>query len=316
MFENFIYKKMEVCLRALEPANLPAYKGSMLRGVIGQTLRRVSCISKDTECTKCSHSNVCPYANVFYCVDKNDDDMLTTVDTLPNPFIIYPLDNGMMKCKQGDLLKFNLTLLGKAVLNIHYFIHAIYEIRNLGLGFERKKFEAVHINDADTGGIIADEGTIYYENIKGNTIKTYNSELDHITFVFDTPLRIKDDGRFTENISFHVLLKNILRRIAMVSEYHIGERFSINHKELLEKSRDIKTCSINLRWQPMDRYSSRVKRKLSMGGVLGEISFKGDLSQYYPFLYAGKLFHIGKGCTIGLGHYNLLIKNQKTERGD
>jgi len=44
---------------------------------------------------------------------------------------------------------------------------------------------------------------------------------------------------------------------------------------------------------------------MSLGGIVGSISFKGDLTKFTPFFEAGKILCIGKNCSMGLGSYDV-----------
>lgn len=231
--------------------------------------------------------------------------MLTKVETIPNPFVVYSLMNGKQVFETGDKFVFHLTLFGKAISYIHYFIHAVTEIENLGIGAERNKFKVELIMDMVTKEILLKDNCYYLNGLKGQSFYYKPENIKEITLMFDTPLRVKDRGDFTQNLSFHLLMRNILRRIAMIYEYYMDDPFEIDYKQLLEEAKNIKTSRVNLRWQKMFRYSSRSNRKLSIGGVLGSITYKGDLEKFLPFIYLGELLHIGKGCTLGLGHYSI-----------
>ena len=44
-----------------------------------------------------------------------------------------------------------------------------------------------------------------------------------------------------------------------------------------------------------------------MCGVVGEMIFRGDLTQFLPYLRLGEILHIGKGTAYGLGRYSLTV---------
>ena len=45
--------------------------------------------------------------------------------------------------------------------------------------------------------------------------------------------------------------------------------------------------------------------RLDLPAIEGWIVFDGDLTELTPILEAGKYFHVGKGATIGFGHYEV-----------
>ncbi len=44
---------------------------------------------------------------------------------------------------------------------------------------------------------------------------------------------------------------------------------------------------------------------MKMRGFLGEITFKGDLEKFLPFIMLGEYIHVGKGTSFGLGKYEI-----------
>ena len=306
MFKKFEYLPLEVLLKTNEKSKLPNYKGSMLRGVLGQTLKKVSCVSKRSQCIECKNNYSCPYTAVFFSIDKNDNDMLSKVETIPNPFVILSPMDQKTHYDEGEELRFYLTLFGKAMSYIHYFIHAIAEIENLGIGADRNKFKIVHVTDTITGERVLENGIYKICEAKGHIFSPKIINMHQITICFDTPLRVRDEGQLTQNISFHLLMRNVLRRIAMIYEYFIDDVFEVDYKSLLEDAKKIKTKHMNLTWVKMQRYSSTVNKKISIGGVKGRVTFEGDLAPFLPYIYLGEITHIGKGCTLGLGHYRII----------
>lgn len=65
----------------------------------------------------------------------------------------------------------------------------------------------------------------------------------------------------------------------------------------------------DLRWYDWQRYSNRQHTKMSMGGFVGKISFEGPVDHFMPLIRAGKIVHVGKGTSFGLGKYGLKSLN-------
>jgi hypothetical protein len=45
--------------------------------------------------------------------------------------------------------------------------------------------------------------------------------------------------------------------------------------------------------------------KLKMGGLVGEVTFQGELERFYPFIKLAELIHAGKGTVFGLGRFHI-----------
>jgi CRISPR/Cas system endoribonuclease Cas6 (RAMP superfamily) len=50
-----------------------------------------------------------------------------------------------------------------------------------------------------------------------------------------------------------------------------------------------------------------------MGGLVGRVTYEGDLSDYLPLLALGELVHVGKGTVFGNGQYQ--IERREKEQG-
>jgi hypothetical protein len=44
---------------------------------------------------------------------------------------------------------------------------------------------------------------------------------------------------------------------------------------------------------------------MTLGGVIGEWTLRGDLASLMPWLWLGQWLHVGKNATMALGKYSL-----------
>ena len=127
-----------------------------------------------------------------------------------------------------------------------------------------------------------------------------------ITISLLTPLRLRFDGHITDKIEFHVLIRNLLRRISSLSYFHCGEKFQVDFKGLIEKARAVNQIASDSHWYDWKRYSTRQEEWMSLGGVTGTVSYEGDISDFMLLLRLGEYVHVGKGTSFGLGKYEIL----------
>ena len=127
-----------------------------------------------------------------------------------------------------------------------------------------------------------------------------------ITISLLTPLRLRFDGHITDKIEFHVLIRNLLRRISSLSYFHCGEKLEIDFRGLIEKAKAVKLLKGDIHWYDWKRYSTRQEEWMSLGGVTGTVSYEGDISDFMPLLRLGEYVHVGKGTSFGLGKYEIL----------
>jgi CRISPR-associated endoribonuclease Cas6 len=122
-----------------------------------------------------------------------------------------------------------------------------------------------------------------------------------VTFV--TPVRLVHNGQTATPADFHVLFRNVLRRVNFVNHLHCGGELSADAMSFITEAEGIRTIESRLRWHEWDRYSARQEQRVPMGGFVGEASYEGDISRLWPWLALGELVHVGKGATFGLGQY-------------
>lgn len=147
------------------------------------------------------------------------------------------------------------------------------------------------------------------EGVKNIPQKDTSQENDHantVTISLLTPLRLRFDGHITDKIEFHVLIRNLLRRISSLSYFHCGEKFEADFKGLIEKAKGVRLLKGDIHWFDWKRYSTRQEEWMSLGGVIGTVSYEGDLSDFMQLLRLGEYVHVGKGTSFGLGKYEIM----------
>lgn len=309
------YSTFIFCLKPIEIIILPSYKGSTFRGGFGNAFRRVVCALKKSDCSDCLLKERCIYSYIFETPPLSYTKVMRKYTAAPHPFIIQPPDEKRHSYTPDDTLTFNLTLLGKAIDYLPYFIYSFEELGNIGIGKGRGRFELVEVKSQDTK---AGEKVIYSSGSK--TLKTceqsfvdinFDSGLSAgdsklITLNFLTPARIVYDNHLLLDLEFHIIIRQLLRRIALLSYFHCGyDPSEIDFKGIIEKAKEVKVRERNLKWHDWERYSARQDTRMKLGGFTGEITFEGSLEPFMPIIRAGEILHVGKGTSFGLGKYKI-----------
>ena len=309
--DAFKFASLRFTLRADESFQLPHYIGSTLRGGFGTVFKKVVCISLDRDCTQCLLKENCAYSYIFETQQTGKLKASYDLPEYPHPFIIEPPAESKCQYESGDELTFTLTLIGKAIDFLPYFVFVYQELGRKGIGKGRGKYtmkkveslleEPRIIYNADSGTLSSDYQTKTFADI---VRKSENADVVSLEFL--TPTRVKHRGKLTTAMDFTILMKNLLRRTMLLSELHCGEKLEFDHKELLKKAGDIEIVDSALNWQEWERYSSRQKTRIKLGGFAGRITFSGELTEFMPFIRLGEYIHIGKGTSFGLGKYEVV----------
>jgi CRISPR-associated endoribonuclease Cas6 len=343
---HFKFAQFQFVLKVEDCIYLPPYKGATFRGAFGHAFKKVVCVSKDKTCSSCILKGKCVYSYVFETPPPSDTSKMRKYPFAPHPFVITPPLEEKRTYKQNDMLRFELTLVGKSIDFLPYFIYTFDELGRMGIGKGKGKYQLEEVRAIQAGERSKDKGereekegkrskvkgersrddeaTLIYSG-KDKTLKnSFNvlraCELSPITFhlppspnlspltlnlIFMTPTRLKYDGNLSPRPEFHILFRNLLRRISLLSYFHCGEELDLDFKGLIERSREVKVQKENLSWFDWERYSNRQEIKMKMGGFTGSITFEGDIEQFLPFLTLGEYIHVGKGTSFGLGKYEI-----------
>ncbi len=129
--------------------------------------------------------------------------------------------------------------------------------------------------------------------------------LSQLSVSFLTPTRLKFENRLAGDCEFHVFFRNLVRRIALLDYFHCGGEFPPERREFVEQARMIETVASDLRWVDWERYSNRQQTRVRMGGFVGQVTYRGDFTEFLPYLLLGTYTHVGKGATFGLGQYRI-----------
>lgn len=293
--------------------HLPEYAGSSLRGVFGHALKKLACITKQQTCDGCLLRNQCAYTQLFEPIAQKSQ--LNQSNKSPVPYVIHAPTWGKKSYKIGETLCFGMTLIGE---------HAIKQLPLIMLAWQQAfargvcaskgtaVLKAVYLTSSHQKHCIYQEGgeiqphqsTIELKNVQHDA-----SQLEAIVLQVLTPLRLQKNGKALppKEINAYTLLMSTLRRISLMDHLH-GLGVSIQAetaKSLSEAAKNIE-ISHTLRWQDWERYSSRQKKTMKLGGCVGDITLKGDLTPFLPYLKLGEYLHVGKEASFGLGQYELI----------
>jgi len=126
----------------------------------------------------------------------------------------------------------------------------------------------------------------------------------HLTLIFETPVRIKDEGDLAvAELPFSLLAKRLYERAVLLSHYHCRAEMEDVDKPL-DGADKVRIKENRLRWYDWERYSAR-KGKMKLGGLIGSITYEGDLERFLPLLRIGEYIHVGKAVVFGLGRYRI-----------
>lgn len=317
--EKFYFGEIEFHLRAITEINLPPYKGGVLRGALGQALRKLSCNCREFQSDSNSPKHICAYG--YLMATSVFHSSKTSAQSPPHPLILEPPVERKGFYAPGEELSLKAVLIGKAINYLTYILLAVQRMGQAGVGRDRGKFVLDRVEAVDLKG----RETIYSDNepllstslpqIRWQDIVDQVFSLgnvESITLEFITPVRLKKSGGLVDGkgVDFTLVMAALLRRISRLNRYYCETDERLDFEDLMGTAERVTIADSDLRWYDWTRYSAAQLRTMKLGGLLGYITFTGDLLPFLPYLILGSHIHIGKNTVFGLGKYEVIINRR------
>ena len=130
---------------ATSPFYVPEFAGSMLRGMFGWSLRKLSVASRFGDLIDRSELyRLCPYTMMFE-PPPPDKHQLQKFSNIPSPYVIEPPATGKRIMENGEQLQFNMVLAGHARHQLPYVIAAWKGALAENIGREKGKAELIEV---------------------------------------------------------------------------------------------------------------------------------------------------------------------------
>lgn len=295
------YSVLSFSIELQVDCRIPQNKTSALRGILGQSLGISNCFYdlKQRDCNNCFLHEKCLGNSILNAKLKKKPYFLAE-DNIPP--IIIECDDYKEEYLSGDRINFTFIILGDTISYIPYIIKA-YELAGIMLGLQGNLFNIHNVRN-EFGEVLYNGEYLNKDKIIISDLKEYVQARKRLLrgirgIEIITPLRFKQNGRYSDDINEKNLLDLILRRIITVAclQYEV--------EEVPKMESDYKFSSKKLQWKENDRYSNRQEQKMSMGGIVGRIEFEWFEEEIIDYLIACELIHIGKSTVFGLGQYRI-----------
>lgn len=310
---SFRCLRLRVEARATARIQLPPYLGSTLRGAFGVALHRSSCVLRRQECATCLLRSRCVYSYAFETPMSGPSEKERRYASAPHPFVLNLDTDPMGDQSPGSALAFGVTLIGRAVDFLPYFVHAFRCMGEVGIGRGRGTFEIVAVKTLDDLGepveTIYESGELRMPKavlgLEEALSGTERLSAKTATLRLITPLRLLQGGERCREPHFPVLVRNLLRRLENLVCFHCEHDGPFPYGDLLERTESVRVSRNEARWYDWERYSKRQDRRMKLGGLVGSVTYEGDLTPFLPLLRFGEWVNVGKGTTFGLGRYGI-----------
>lgn len=301
---GFEYAALTFALLLPKGGTLPAFKSSMLRGIIASSIRKFVCHTGENNCANCAYGAGCIYCRTF------EPQTGVCGQTRQHQYVIRCTDM-RTKFSSGELFEFDSLMFGESTRAFAYFIKGLMNARRKGLGGGRAPFEVTRITSRSLpvfGGGELDARCVVSE---------YTNRADsicpnEIVVNFQTPFRTKDGGKLAARLTAAIFIRALMDRLVGLNMIQQEAAFGWLKSVQSNLGDEICLATNGLKWQEFERYSNRQKTSMQLGGLVGKVKFSGpSLHVLLPIIRIGELTHIGKATTFGLGKY--VIEGEKNE---
>jgi len=299
--------------RVTAPIRLPAYAGSLWRGVLGHALQDVFCRTRDFKCSGCRHRRDCLYGQLMETPPNPEVALMGNQASVPHPLILRVPAPGQPKTHgPGERVPLDFALFGMANYQLRALIEGFAAIAEREFGRDRgrlvlERVERQDPNQPDGPTRPVFEAGRFFD--PGEPLVPQAAPMPRrVTVHLETPLRLKSRGEpvTAGGFNFEIFLRAVVRRVSMIHTFYGKKELEANYQKLWELAKQTRFSHCQVfpyRWA---RRSNRQNRTLRMDGLLGRFSLdlRGN-EEVWPFLSQGRHLLVGKGTIMGMGRYRL-----------
>jgi len=124
---------------------------------------------------------------------------------------------------------------------------------------------------------------------------------DGITLMFKTPTRIIERGKLQHRPTFRPLVQRLHRRLRDLTRQFTDTPWEFDFRQVMAQAEAVQVVEDQTRWVELDSFSTRRSTSMPMGGLVGQVTFEGNLEPFLPWLVWGEIVHVGKDAVKGNG---------------
>lgn len=299
---NIPYVKLKFKIVFPENVILPKEKVSALRGGMGEMLLQQNCVM-DRNCVKCPFEEDCIVRRTMYTQMKKRPEFMKGKDSIG---YLLECENHRTEIYAGESILFYLTLFGKNIVYFNQYLQAFYRLGMSGIGKYAAKFYIAEITNQN-GNVILQDNQVNMGNYQISTIYEYAKKRSEYfkececrnELFFHTPLCLKYKGQYIQEFYPEAIIPALFRRVMML------DYFVENYLELPEIFTYPTVTEQKSFLYSVNRFSSTQNSKVTLRGVKGTVRFSEIPEEYWLYLLAGEILHIGKNTSFGFGRYTV-----------
>lgn len=302
LFGDLTIGKHQFTLLFQQDAELPDFPSIGLRGLMGWSLQETVCPFQNQKykCGKCMVNSDCPY----FCLYEQKTKKSGFAEA-PKGYMLYSAPK-----PTGTQITLELTLFGKCNQFLPAVSSALFASGTKGLSGRNNQFIITAWSEITPSGTnelpISTSG---HKSIHGPFPLSdwLNNEI-HTALKLTTPIRLRKKGRNLKKMDWQFFYSSLARRLEGLNQLY-GNGCGFGRDPWLAVHKEFKTWSQPIgktKWLDLNRYSSRQKKKVPLGGLTGHVTIPQPSNTQDQWLQIASLINVGKGAVMGLGRVKLL----------
>ena len=279
-----------------------------IKGGFEEALRRAAACRCDERGSTSSAAN-CAFHHAFGRALTPDPAALKRFQKPSAPFVFTLPQLSSPLPNRGQAVPLGLTLVGTAANHVAVYLDAVKRLFGAGNRSGLPCATVVRVESRGYGEsrhlVREGEGALRLDLLEQLSLNGLVEGLPlvprEMTVEFLTPLRLLHEGRPVRDLSFSAFIRPLMRRASSLAYYYGGVELDHDFRWLAAQSEGVE-CTTRLRWAGREVES----RGALADGLIGELTFRGELADFAPFLLFGEYVHLGKGAPFGLGAYRVV----------
>jgi len=284
---------------AREPFFFPPGKAAnTLRGALGVIFKRIACLPHCRDASQCDNRQSCPYAKVFEPTANGEGP--SGLSDSPRPFVFRArhLDGQTIQPSQPFYFDLNVFSLDHAVLAA--FVKTFAALADEGLGPGRGKADLQSVRRLAAGSLHEETLCPATEPVFLD-LAPLDSAPQRIRVEFLAPTELKHDRRVAARPEFPILFARIRDRVATLRRLYGEGPLDIDFQGSGLRAASVRMTRCEGRRIEATRHSTRTGQSHSLGGFVGIAEYEGDLTEFLPYLEAGRWTGVGRQSVWGKG---------------
>lgn len=241
-------------------------------------------------------------------------------------FALQPPLNTPARLPPGTEFSFAITLLGEGRDYLPYFVLAVREIGEVGVGKGRGRFQVLGVFAEHADGSSASvwqsrQGVLQpsqrlmtHDEIATSAVERIQARLNgngRLNLAFLTPLRVINEDRLLKTPRFEAFFDALLKRLDELADLYAGgyQRPYDERVRLRQLARQVELVENQTEWVELSSSSSRTGRETWISGLVGRAVYQAPApvwDELLAWLAWAEVVQVGKDTVKGNGVVRIL----------